>query len=654
MKLFHKILATAASILALSSCVEEALSPLTGKYPKPESYELNTLVAQSVEKGEKTRTFTVEVSGQDASLKMKFVGDKYFLAAESYTAAPADAAKKGNYLVGNGGSTFTIGGKEVGIESGTLVVKQNDADYEMSGTLWLADESAIKVTSAVQLVYEADPEPVVMDKVASTRNNVKDGGKTVTINLATADVQSFSFDWVAWSGFIAEGSGQVFSLDLYSTDGYIHEGTYTAGDSNNLAEGQFGTTYSLFDYFPNHGTCLWDVNNGVLTPTEITAGTVTVTRKGNKWVIEYIYGEGKGMIWVKFQGAIDDLTDPSLLGGGPVDDTEYVELTKLQSAQSNVANGVKSLTINMATDGFTVTYDAANNYAAVYEGEGNYLSMDIYSEDGKLYTGTYNANTVGGVLEAGQFGIGYDTTVDWGWGPMEMKDWGTCWWTVDNAAPTAEKVTDGTVVVAVEGDKLVIKLKSTIANAKFTYPVADFKDGQGNAIEVVNLGGGEEPEPTPEYEEYTKLLVVQPNQGYDETGQPTGTFSSFTLKVGTDGMYTEIVNNGWYDEQKIMGTGNVLSIDFYTADGTLAAGTYEACAVGGTIGEGEFGIGYDVEMWGQQMVWGTCVTPYENSTAGAIEKVLDGTITVEISGDEYTITLESSVINAQYVGTLTL
>ena len=124
--------------------------------------------------------------------------------------------------------------------------------------------------------------------------------------------------------------------------------------------------------------------------------------------------------------------------------------------------------------------------------------------------------------------------------------------------------------------------------------------------------------------------------------------------MGTDGMYTEVVNNGYYDETKIKGNGQVLTIDFYTADGTLAAGTYEACAEGGVVGEGEFGIGYDVEMWGMQMVWGTCVTPYENDAEGAIQKITDGTITVEVSGDVYTITLESSAVNARYVGVLTL
>ena len=59
-------------------------------------------------------------------------------------------------------------------------------------------------------------------------------------------------------------------------------------------------------------------------------------------------------------------------------------------------------------------------------------------------------------------------------------------------------------------------------------------------------------------------------------------------------------------------------------------------------------------MWETQMVWGTCVTAYESDTAGTVEKVTDGTVTVEISGDVYTITLESSNINAQYIGSLTL
>ena len=652
MKLIYKLFAVAASILALSSCVESAIGPMTGKYEKPVVYEMNTLASQSVEKGDKYRTFTVELSGDDnTSMTLKMVNDKYFLADGSYTPAPADQAKKNTYIVGNGGTTFN----NIPVETGSIKVAQGEGTYSFAGMLWLADESVIEIKSTVALVYEADPEPIRLTTLLSATSNVASGTKSLTINLGTDGISSTS-EPPTWQP-VWTGTGNYLALDIYSADGYLHEGTYTASAAGGtINEGEFGIGWDPGDIwnigiaFENWGTCWWDVAGGAATINQkVTEGSVTVTRKGSKWVIELVSGEGKSMLWTKFEGAIDALTDPALGGGGNVDDTDYVELTKLLSATKN--QGL--LTINMAQDGISSTTDP-NTWQTIWEGEGNYLATDIYSADGKLYTGEYKACAVGGTVGEGEFGIGYDTTVDWGWGPMEMKDWGTCWWTVADGATSAVKILDGTMTVAMEGDNVVIKLKSSIVNAKFTYPVAQFVDGTGAPIEVVNLGGGEGPEPAPDYTEFTKLLIVQPNQVYNESGQPTGEYSSFTLKVGTDGMYTEVVNNGYYDETKIKGTGQVLSIDFYTADGTVAAGTYTACEVGGTINEGEFGIGYDVEMWGQKMVWGTCVTPYESDTAGTIAKVTDGTVTVEISGDVYTITLESKNINAQYIGSLTL
>lgn len=651
MKLIYKIFAVAASILALSSCVESAIGPMTGKYEKPVVYEMNTLASQSVEKGDKYRTFTVELSGDNASMTLKMVSDKYFLADGSYTPAPADQAKKNTYIVGNGGTTFN----NIPVETGSIKVAQGEGTYSFAGMLWLADESVIEIKSTVALVYEPDPEPVKLSTVLSATSNLANGVQTVTMQLAQDGIYS-EMDMTTYQT-IWHGEGNFLAIDLYSADGYLHEGTYSASAVGGVVgEGEFGIGYDTtvdFGWGPmemkDWGTCWWSVSNGAATAKKILEGTINVSKKGSKWVIELISGEGKEMIWAKFEGAIDALTDPALGGGGNVDDTDYVELTKLLSATKN--QGL--LTINMAQDGISSTTDP-NTWQTIWEGEGNYLATDIYSADGKLYTGEYKACAVGGTVGEGEFGIGYDTTVDWGWGPMEMKDWGTCWWTVADGATSAVKILDGTMTVAMEGDNVVIKLKSSIVNAKFTYPVAQFVDGTGAPIEVVNIGGGEGPKPAPDYTEFTKLLIVQPNLVYDQSGQPTGEYSSFTLKVGTDGMYTEVVNNGYYDETKIKGTGQVLSIDFYTADGTVAAGTYTACAVGGTINEDEFGIGYDVEMWGQKMVWGTCVTPYESDTAGTIAKVTDGTVTVEISGDVYTITLESSNINAQYIGSLTL
>ena len=650
MKLIYKIFAVAASILALSSCVESAIGPMTGKYEKPVVYEMNTLVSQSVEKGDKYRTFTVELSDDNnIPMTLKMVNDKYFLADGSYTPAPADQAKKNTYIVGNGGTTFN----NIPVETGSIKVAQGEGTYSFAGILWLADESIVEIKSTVALVYEPDPEPVKLSTVLSATSNLASGVQTVTMQLAQDGIYSET-DMTTWQT-IWHGEGNYLAIDLYSTDGYLHEGTYSASAVGGVVgEGEFGIGYdTTVDWgwgpmeMKDWGTCWWSVSNGAATAKKILEGTINVSKKGSKWVIELISGEGKEMIWAKFEGAIEALTDGGNAGGS--DDADYIELTTLLSATKN--QGV--LTINMAQDGISSTTDP-NTWQTIWEGEGNYLATDIYSPDGKLYTGEYKACAVGGVVGEGEFGIGYDTTVDWGWGPMEMKDWGTCWWTVANGATSAEKILDGTMTVAMEGDNVVIKLKSTLVNAKFTYPVAQFVDGTGAPIEVVNLGGGEGNDPAPDYTEFTKLLIVQPNQVYNESGQPTGEYSSFTLKVGTDGMFREVVNNGWYDETKIKGTGQVLSIDFYTADGTVAAGTYTACEVGGTINEGEFGIGYDVEMWGNKMVWGTCVTPYESDTEGTIEKVTDGTVTVEISGDVYTITLESSNINARYIGSLTL
>lgn len=650
MKLIHKLLAAAAGILALSSCVEDAIAPLTGKYEKPVTYEMNTLVSQSVEKGEKTRIFTVELANDEASVNMKFVGDKYYLHDAGFTASPADAAKKGHYLVGNGGSTFTHAGKTVNIDSGTMTVAQAEGGYSFNGMLWLADETVVEIKATAALVYEPDPEPVKLSTVLSATSNLANGAQTVTMQLAQEGIYS-EMDMTTYQT-IWHGEGNYLAIDLYSADGYLHEGTYSASaEGGVVGEGQFGIGYdTTVDWgwgpmeMKDWGTCWWSVSNGAATAEKILEGTINVSKKGSKWVIELISGEGKEMIWAKFEGAVDALTDGGNAGGSQ-DDADYIELTNLLSATKN--QGL--LSINMAQDGISSTTDP-NTWQTTWEGEGNYLAADIYSADGKLYTGEYKACAVGGTVGEGEFGIGYDTEF---WG-MQMYDWGTCWWTVADGATSAEKILDGTMTVAMEGDNVVIKLKSSVVNAKFTYPVAGLIAADGSAVEVVDLGGNEGTEPAPDYTEFTELLIVQPNQGYDESGQPTGEYTSFTLKVGTDGTYTEVVNNGWYDETKIKGTGQVLTIDFYTADGTLAAGTYTACEVGGTINEGEFGIGYDVEMWGTQMVWGTCVTPYESDTEGTVEKVTDGTVTVEISGDVYTITLESSNINAQYIGSLTL
>ena len=235
MKLIYKIFAAAASILALSSCVESAIGPMTGKYEKPVVYEMNTLASQSVEKGDKYRTFTVELSGDDnTSMTLKMVNDKYFLADGSYTPAPADQAKKNTYIVGNGGTTFN----NIPVETGSIKVAQGEGTYSFAGMLWLADESVIEIKSTVALVYEADPEPVMLSTVLSATSNLANGVQTVTMQLAQDGIYS-EMDMTTWQT-IWHGEGNFLAIDLYSADGYLHEGTYSASAVGGVVgEGEF-------------------------------------------------------------------------------------------------------------------------------------------------------------------------------------------------------------------------------------------------------------------------------------------------------------------------------------------------------------------------------------------------------------------------------
>ena len=285
MKLGYKLLAAVAGLMALSSCVEEAIGPLTGQYEKPVTYELNTVKDQSVVKGESLRTFNVTLTNETATLSMKFTGDKYFLADGGYTASVE--AKKGTYLVGNGGSTFTLNGNTVGVDAGTLTVVNTEGTYSFTGMLWLADESVVEIKSAVKLVYEADPEPVVLKNVISATSNVASGTNSLTINLATADVTA-TYNPATWSNEFS-GTGNYLALDIYSEDGYLHEGTYTASAVGGaINAGEFGIGWDPGDLwgigmvFENWGTCWWDVNNGATSVNQkVTEGTVTVSKKGS-------------------------------------------------------------------------------------------------------------------------------------------------------------------------------------------------------------------------------------------------------------------------------------------------------------------------------------------------------------------------------------
>ncbi|MBR2451826.1 MAG: hypothetical protein IKB37_01465 [Rikenellaceae bacterium] len=645
--------ATLLALVTLSACTEPAIDDLTGKYPAPEDLTLSLLSQERV-KGEKVHNFNLTLATEGVTLNgdayagsgnvldIKFVGNTFSLGATTYSPKAADAAKNGNYIVGEGGSTYyTVENgvaTPVAIESGNITVAKVENDYEIYGTIWLAnaEKSAVKFEATANIVYEPFPEPTKLSQVLSVTPNQG----ILTINLAQEGISSTT-DPNTWQT-IWSGDGFYLALDIYSADGKLYPGTYKpSAQGGVIGEGEYGIgwdpgdIYNIGMVFENWGTCWWTVANGATSAQKIIKGDITVEKKGSKYTITY--GQLGDDIWFEFVGAIEGVDPDAGQGGGEVDTNEYVELSTLLSATSNVANGTNSLTINMAEEGISSTTDP-NTWQTVWEGEGHYLALDIYSADGKLYTGTYNANTTGGVIADGEFGIGWDPGDLWNIG-MVFENWGTCWWAVADGATSAEKVLDGTVTVLVEGDNLVIKLLSTTANAKFTYPVADFKDGQGNAIEVVDLSGAEED--TTEYVDLVTLLSATSNVA-------SGT-NSLTINMAEEGISSTTDPNTWQTVWE--GEGHYLALDIYSADGKLYTGTYNANTTGGVIADGEFGIGWDPgDLWNIGMVfenWGTCWWAVADGATSA-EKVLDGEVDVLVEGDNLVIKLRSTTANAKF------
>ena len=155
MKLLYKILAVAASMIALSSCVEEAIGDLTGKFPAPTEVTLNTLNSSTVTKDETgKRQFVLDITDGTNVLHATLVGNKYYLSKNTYTEAAEAVAKNGNFIID--GKT-TVNGKNV--IDGSIAITQDDTNYTLDALLFVEDGTVFKMYWEGTLTYEND-EPV--------------------------------------------------------------------------------------------------------------------------------------------------------------------------------------------------------------------------------------------------------------------------------------------------------------------------------------------------------------------------------------------------------------------------------------------------------------------------------------------------------------
>ena len=239
--------------------------------------------------------------------------------------------------------------------------------------------------------------------------------------------------------------------DLYTAPAGAKEMTFTGGESTwstdrryfDLKFSDLTTTLVGYDALLAPGLYMLggdEIGKAIAAKTKVggqtpSEGWITVNNRDGKYQFTAQFGD-QVYFWA---GSLPFQADPAPL-----------DLTVLQQASANKDS--KLVTLQLATEGISQGYD--ENWQQVWTGEGKYLAIDLYSEDGYLHDGLYRASAQGGVVNSGEFGIGYDAVVDWGWGPMEMKDWGTCLWTVSGGKATAEKITSGLVNVASREEKV--------------------------------------------------------------------------------------------------------------------------------------------------------------------------------------------------------
>ena len=568
-KIFIYSLMVAA--IALVSCNKEGLDPLTQAFPPAEELVLTSLSSSATAKTETTREFLLSFSGENgASIEtvLLLARVEYALKAGAYV--PGETS--GSYVA----SRTKVNGKSVSDKAGVITVRNTEGSsvYTLEFALFDSEAKPYRASWKGELLYAPDPEPVALTEVLVAQAN--DNG-TVTVKLGSAGMTVDAMGTPAGDGF-------ALTADIYSPDGALHEGVYTAATGAATGEGEFapGYEYDLSAWgmgIMHWGTCWWAGSE----VTHITSGTIIVEKKGNKFVITW-GDESTYPHWAVFTGAIEEL-EPS---AAPDPDYSYTET--LGGAVDNTFTPVEGVETHslvfINAEGQEVAWFDLVLTSGVTDLSGEYVCTEYAHED---HT----------------FGNGYDLSM-WGMGMG------------------GSRYLDGS------GNMVLINPGETLSVAKLAEGIYEFS-GEGYDF-IIGSGGGSG---------FDGVVLTQFCSSSDYTGYGNNLAG---VELATEGV--TVTPGAWGNTYG--GDGNYIKLEFYSTDGKLAPGTYTPCAEGGNVGEGEFGIGYDG-------AWGASGTTWYTLAGGETSYVYvtDGSLEVSLEGDEYTIVLTSSTVNAKYVGKLT-
>ena len=622
------LIATVTAIMA-ASCVEGTLELRRPGLEDVDAtkVELTTLKASDAARVRPFYVYELTLASADESvvLNARFASDVMQLNSATFTAADLANAHRNTFLIGNDGSTLTVGGAECPILSGNLKVTNDNGAYTVSGLVEVSVPEQ-KSTAYYELAWTGEavavkfpelPTQKMFTQLLAAESNLINERNTVTVKLAT--------DGVAADG---TGTGEYLVAEFYSADGYLAAGTYTPSKNpNNPKPGEYvigydGDFYNVGVDVKNVGTCWWTVKDGVATAEKITAGDLYVAfdKKSKEFTIDI----DNGVQFHRFVGEIAELTQSANKPGGG----GYTGMVMSLASCGTQAQYTQAV-ITLVSDGVTATTDPTT-YQTTYTGTGKIFNLTIHAE------GTDGDSPY---IPTGQYNPSDGTTDPFTWqvtGGMPEYNfyWGTLIYDVVDGVPTMVEVTEGTVWVGAKNGEYIINYENGDTKFRYTGKLTGLvtpADDDGGYVGEPE--GGEEVD----YVIVPAFLGLTPGDGI------------VTVYLGEESMKFE--NNG------ITGVGNYFKFDAFSADGTtLAPGTYTASAEGGKVTEGTFGIGWDPgDIWniGWEFTnWGTCyMTKAEDNSETGI-KIEDGTMEVEEDGGNYVIKVKSSAMNIKYEGPL--
>lgn len=642
------ILFAASVMVSITSCEETNLGeaqlpPLAGEVV------LTDVLGTSGSRVSPNYVLGVELGNSaGAVLEAKFASPAPTLQSGAYTEASASYATAGNYITGAEGTTLTINGEKHLVTAGTINLNAVDGTYTLNGIVKLNNGENYSVSwTGSGLAWNDLPQLKTLNTVLSAQSNLANGVKSVTLNLSDGNFTS-ELDMTTYQT-VYKGAGNYLAIDLYSEDGYLAAGTYKpSAQGGAINNGEYGIgwdpgdIYNIGMAFENWGTCWWTVDETATPQTsaeKITTGDITVALNGTVYTITVDNGD----LYAQFVGEIPAVTKPAtpadpweMAGDIVVEHNEGLSFSMTDDTANNTTSAGAAL--SGVTLYFVEVKDAAGNNVAI---------LDLVTKEGaQSIAGEYKVTSYPD--EVGEAGNGFDLNYpEWGLvmsGGTIVYDNGNTY--VIDADKSQVKVTEdrGQTTIIIKGtttNQTTYETK-TIAAKYVIGEIQEDEGGEGSGCgcdcdgckdctgsgEGGNDDGGES---------FKGVQLIGLGGWIDY-----GMFGMNMVGLDFYSAGCEVTNSWW--QYTYSGTGNHLKLELYCEGGVITPGVYQIVTVASAPEPGQAKAGDDTG--------GSEWYSITDGTPTLIGKITDGTVTVEQSGDTYTLTVQSSICNAQYVGPL--